>query len=512
MNKKNIIVVGAGPGGLASAMLLAHRGFKVTVFEKAEQVGGRNAEIKLGDYRFDTGPTFLIMPFILREIFQAVGRNAEDYLKFKTLDPLYRLMFKNLEIYMFRHGERLRDEIESKFPGNGALLNSFFRKERTRFERLYPCIRKSYSRLSAFLSPVFLLAAPHMSLGRSMIEELGRYFDDEELKLSFCFQSKYLGMSMWDCPAFFMIIPYGEHMYGIEHVTGGLNRISLAMEKVVREEGAEIHMSTPVKKLIVEGRTVKGVELDGGEKVYADEVIINADFSYSMCDLVEPGIVRKYSGEQLARKGHSCSTFMMYLGVDKKYDLSHHNVIFAGDYRGNVEDIAHNKVLSDDMSFYIQNASVTDPSLAPEGKSAIYILVPVPNNQAKIDWDSRKEEYREKVLAQVAARTPLTDLKEHIEVEKVITPSDWDQDYNVYIGAVFSLAHSLPQMLYWRPHNRFEELNRCYLVGGGTHPGSGLPTIYESARITSDLLCKHHGVSFEPPPPLPRPEIGGARM
>lgn len=164
------------------------------------------------------------------------------------------------------------------------------------------------------------------------------------------------------------------------------------------------------------------------------------------------------------------------------------------------------------MSFYIQNACVTDPSLAPEGKSTIYMLVPVPNNRGKIDWDSCKEEYRDKVLAQVAARTPLTDLKEHIEVEKVITPDDWDGDYNVHIGAVFSMAHCLPQMLYWRPHNRFEELDHCYLVGGGTHPGSGLPTIYESARITSDLICNSCGVSFEPPPPLPIPETAGARM
>jgi len=510
MDRNHIIVVGAGPGGLASAMLLAHRGLKVTVFEKAEEVGGRNAAIKLGDYTFDTGPTFLIMPFILREIFQAAGRNAEDYLKFKALDPLYRLMFKDLEVLMFRHGDRLRDEIESKFGGNGTSLNDFFRKERIRFEKLYPCIRKPYSRLSVFLNPLFLRAAPHMSLGRSMIEELGRYFDDNKLQLSFCFQSKYLGMSMWDCPALFMIIPYGEHMYGIEHVIGGLNQISLAMEKVVRELGGEIHLNAPVKKLILEGKTVKGVELDSGDKVYADEVIVNADFSYAMRDLVEPGIISKYSENQLQRKDHSCSTFMLYLGVDKKYDLSHHNIIFAGDYRGNIEDIANRKVLSDDMSFYIQNASVTDPTLAPEGKSTIYILVPVPNNKGKIDWDSCKDEYREKVMAQVVARTPLTDLKEHIEVEKVITPDEWDRDYNVYIGAVFSLAHSLRQMLYWRPHNKFEELDRCYLVGGGTHPGSGLPTIYESARITADLICRYHGVSFEPPPPLPGPQTGGA--
>jgi phytoene desaturase len=510
MDNKRVVIVGAGPGGLTSAMILANRGFKVTVFEKEGQVGGRNAAIKLGDYTFDTGPTFLVMPFILAEVFQAAGRNVRDYLDFKTLDPLYQLKFVDKDVFISGDRRKLKEEIERKFPGGKADLNAFFDKELIRFDRLYPCLRKDYSSLKSFLSLQILRAVPHLPVGRSIIQELGRYFDQEKLQLCFCFQSKYIGMSMWECPAFFTIIPYVEHAYGIDHAIGGLHQISLAMAKVVEEEGGEIHTATPVKRLIVEGRAVKGVELEGAEKVYADEVILNADFSYAMTSLVEPGILRKYSGERLERKGYSCSAFMMYMGVDKKYDLSHHNIVFAEDYRANVEDVFKNKVLSDDMSLYIQNACVTDPSLAPEGKSTVYVLVPVPNNRSRIDWDNCKEEYREKVLAQLAARTPLTDLKDHIEVEKVITPRDWERDYNVYIGAIFNLAHSWPQMMYWRPRNKFEELDHCYLVGGGTHPGSGLPTIYESARISSDMICRHYNVGFEPPPTLPATKSAGA--
>ena len=509
MDNKHVVIVGAGPGGLTSAMILAHRGFKVTVFEKAEQVGGRNAAIKLGDYTFDTGPTFLVMPFILEEMFQASGRNIHDYLKFKTLDPLYQLKFVDKDVCISGDRRKLKEEIENKFPGGRADLNAFFDKELVRFDRLYPCLRKDYSSLKSFLSMQILRAVPHIPFGRSIIQELGRYFDQEALSLCFCFQSKYIGMSMWECPAFFTIIPYVEHAYGIDHATGGLHQISLAMAKVVQEEGGEVRTATPVKRLIVEGRAVKGVQLEDGEKVYADDVVLNADFSYAMTNLVEPGVLRKYSGERLERKGYSCSAFMLYMGVDKKYDLSHHNIVFAEEYRANVEDVFKKKVLSDDMSFYIQNACVTDPSLAPEGKSTVYVLVPVPNNRSRIDWDNCKEEYREKVLAQIAARTPLTDLKEHIEVEKIITPTDWERDYNVYIGAIFNLAHSWPQMLYWRPRNKFEELDNCYLVGGGTHPGSGLPTIYESARISSDMLCRHYNVSFEPPPSLPGAKSAG---
>jgi phytoene desaturase len=293
-----------------------------------------------------------------------------------------------------------------------------------------------------------------------------------------------------------MLIPYVEHAFGIYHVLGGLNQISVAMGKVVREEGGEIHTGTPVRRLVLDGRTVKGVELEGGDNVYADDVIINADFAYAMSHFVAPGVLRKYSAENLEKKRYSCSTFMLYLGVDKVYDLPHHNIIFAKDYRSNVDDIFDRMVLSDDLSFYIQNASVTDRSLAPEGKSTLYILVPIPNNKGRIDWDKEEKEFRDRVLDQVGERTSMKDLRDHIKVERIITPANWERDYNIYMGAIFSLAHNWSQLLYFRPRNRYEELEHCYLVGGGTHPGTGLPIIFEGARISANLLCKHYNVSY----------------
>jgi phytoene desaturase len=189
---------------------------------------------------------------------------------------------------------------------------------------------------------------------------------------------------------------------------------------------------------------------------------------------------------------------MLYLGLDKQYDLAHHTIVFAGDYRSNIQHIFQDKTLSEDFSFYVQNASVNDDSLAPEGKSALYVLVPMPNNDSQLDWSAHCIAVRENVLDALGERLGLDDLREHIECEKIITPMDWQEHESVYKGATFSLAHKFSQMLYWRPHNQFEELGNCYLVGGGTHPGSGLPTIYESARISSDLISKHHGVLFTP--------------
>lgn len=201
--------------------------------------------------------------------------------------------------------------------------------------------------------------------------------------------------------------------------------------------------------------------------------------------------IKKWTPEYLEKKKYSCSTFMLYLGVNKRYDnIPHHNILFADDYKKNVTEISRTKVLSDDPSVYVQNACRTDSTLAPEGKSTIYVLVPVPNNTAGIDWEKEQGRFRDKIVRICETKGGLKDLHKHIEVEKIISPKDWETDKLVYRGATFNLAHNIGQMLIFRPHNRFEDIKNCYLAGGGTHPGSGLPTIYESGRITADHISK----------------------
>jgi phytoene desaturase len=330
---------------------------------------------------------------------------------------------------------------------------------------------------------------------------LRRYFDDEKLILSFTFQSKYLGMSPWECPALFTMLPFMEHEHGISHVRGGLHRISFAMARAAEESGAKIHLATPIARLTFDGDAVDGVELSSGERVYADAVVVNADFGHAMTRLVPPEKLRKYRPEKLAKMDFSCSTFMLYLGLSRRVPMSHHTIVFAKDYRRNVREIFKDKTLpQDDFSFYLQNASVTDPTLAPEGKSALYVLVPVPNQRARIDWQSEATGFRRRLLDLIAARTPLGELQGSIEFEHVITPQDWKTHHHVYEGATFNLTHRWSQMLHRRPHNEFEEFRNCYLVGGGTHPGSGLPVIYESARISSELIAARFGVEPAHPP------------
>ena len=513
MPQKKVIVVGAGPGGLTSAMLLAHRGCKVRVFEKADVVGGRNAPITAEGFTWDTGPTFLMMNYILQEMFRETGRRAEDYLRFTSLDPLYRLAFEDLDFRPSPDIEKTRAQIRDNFPGNEDGIDRFMAVEGKRFERLFPCLQKDYDRWTAYIDPIFIRALPHLGLGKSIFDNLGRYFGPEKLKICFTFQAKYLGMSPWDCPALFTILPYVEHAAGILHVRGGLNQISQAMAKVIEEEGGQIELSAPVKRLIIEGRSVKGVELDNGERYHADGVFVNADFAYSMLNLIEPGLLRKYTPERLSKMKISCSTFMLFLGVNRRFDdLPHHNIIFASDYRKNITEVSQGTALSEDPSIYVQNASVTDSSLAPAGKSAIYILVPVPNGRSGIDWQAEGDAFRDRVLDIVERRGGFRGLSACVEYEKRITPYDWEHEYNIFDGATFNLAHNFTQLLSFRPHNRFEELENCWLVGGGTHPGSGLPTIYESARISANNFCRKNHISYSGPRKLESMESVGSQV
>lgn len=488
MNKK-IAIIGAGPGGLTAGMLLAHRGYQVEVFEKDARVGGRNAAIKLGDYTFDTGPTFLMLLETLEQTFRDAGRDMNKLLDLRRLEPMYRLRFHGSgDFFPVSDEQKMVAEVERVFPGDGRNYLRFREQEGKKFQRVYPCLKVPYDSLLSYLKPRFLKAIPRLDPFASVYGRLASYFEHDDLRIAMTFQAKYLGMSPWQCPATFTILSVIEHTYGIYHPIGGLNRISEVMADCIAGDGGKVHLNAPVKQVIVKDGAARGVLLESGETVEADAVIVNPDFAWAMGNIVKPEDRRKYTDKKLAGMEYSCSTFMLYLGVDKLYDIPHHNIIFARSYRDNVAEIVRSKRLPADPSVYIQNASITDPTLAPAGKSAIYVLVPIANQTSGIDWAREKKAFRDLVVRTIVEKTELKDLERHIEVEKVITPADWQRDHHIYHGATFNLSHKISQMLSFRPHNRFEEFGNCYLVGGGTHPGSGLPTIYQSGRIAAGMI------------------------
>ncbi|TLS36068.1 phytoene desaturase family protein [Pseudalkalibacillus caeni] len=489
---KKVIIVGAGPGGLSAGMILASQGMKVKVFEKQPFVGGRTSEMEVGEYRFDRGPTFLNMPHILEEAFEAAGRNLHDYVTLKEIDPMYELRFDALSFSPSRDQQKTREQIREKFPEDVAGYDRFMKQEAKKLDALLPILRNKHDSPTDYFRWRFLKALPKLSVHDSLYGRLSSYFKDERLRLSFTFQSKYLGMSPWECPGAFTILSYMEHAYGVHHPIGGVNQVTKAMATVIEEHGGEVITNAGVKKITTENGKAVGVLLENGEKESADEVIVNADFPYAASELLEPGLSKKHTPEKLAKKKYSCSAFMMYLGINRQYDLPHHTIVFSSDYKKNVEEITGTKTLSEDPSIYIHNPAVTDPTLAPPGKSSVYLLAPVPNNFSEIEWEEKKQDFRSLILKQLEKRTGFSNIENHIEEEVIFTPYNWEQDLNIYKGATFSMAHNLPQMMYFRPHNKMKEVDRLWLVGGGTHPGSGLPTIIESARITSAMLIQKH--------------------
>lgn len=489
MNKK-ILIIGAGPGGLTSGMILAHRGYDVTIVEKSSVIGGRNAPIQAGDYTFDTGPTFLHQKFTLDEVFAETGRDSADYMDFVKLDPMTTLSWGDVSLETSYDQEKMKQNIEQAFPGESANYDRFMRDHAEKLKKIFPCLLSPYNKISSYFRSHMLKALPYVATTKSVMDVLDEYFSNDDLKLAFTFQAKYLGMSPWTCPALFSILAYIEYAHGIYHVQGGLSNISAGMAKAFEEEGGKIMLNTEVSEIHYDGDRATKISLANGEQMACDDLIVNADYAHARGTIFGK---RNESEESLRKKKYSCSTYMLYLGLDTLYeDEPHHHVIFADNYHQNLRDIQDEVKVSDDMSIYVRNSSVTDPTVAPVGHSQIYILVPTINTRNGHSWEETQAEYRDKVLDRIIERTGMKDLREHIVEERCITPQGWE-NADIFLGATFNLAHTMDQMLYLRPQNKMKEFDNIYLVGGGTHPGSGLPTIYESARISANMICEANG-------------------
>ena len=491
---RTVNIIGAGPGGLACAMLLAASGVRVRILERLPFPGGRTSTIEApGGYRFDLGPTFFLYPRVLEQVFAACGRDLRREVEMVRLDPQYRLVFgAGGELLATPDQERMEAEVARLSPGDAGAFTRFMAANREKFARFAPFLEQPFHSWLDLATPDLVRLMPLLKPWRSLNDELGSFFSDERLRLAFTFQSKYLGMSPFRCPSLFSILSYLEYEHGVYHPIGGCGAVSVAMARIAAEMGVEIHYAEAVEELEFRGRSVRAVRTPRGT-YEADATVINADFARSMTRLVPDRLRRRWSDRRIGNTRFSCSTFMLYLGVEGLYDVPHHTIYLSENYRENLADIETRHTLGRDPSMYVQNASVTDPTLAPPGHSTLYLLIPVTHRHPNVDWSRDAAGYREVAIDQ-AERTGIRGLRERIRFEKMVTPDDWEEGYEIHRGATFNISHDLGQMLHLRPHNRFEDLDRVYLVGGGTHPGSGLPVIYSSARITADLLLDDLGL------------------
>ena len=498
---RTVNIIGAGPGGLACAMLLARAGVRVRLLERLAVPGGRTSTITTPEgFKFDLGPTFFLYPRVLEDIFAACGRDLRQEVEMVRLDPQYRLIFgAGGELLATPDIARMEAEVARLSPADRGAFTRFMESTREKFSRFAPFLEQPFQSWRDLANPDLLKLMPLLKPWRSLDAELGSFFSDERIRLAFTFQSKYLGMSPFRCPSLFSILSFLEYEHGVFHPIGGCGAVSAAMARIAAEMGVEVRYEEPVESLEFAGRRITAVRTTHG-RYEADATVVNADFARSMTRLVPDHLRRRWSDKRIASRRFSCSTFMLYLGIDGRYDdIAHHNIYLSADYRQNLADIEHRRVLSADPSMYVQNASVTDPTLAPAGMSTLYLLIPVTHRHPNVDWRREAPRYREVALDQLE-RIGIRGVRERIRYEKMLTPDDWQDGYEIYRGATFNLSHDLGQMLHLRPHNRFDDVERMYLVGGGTHPGSGLPVIYSSARITTDLLLDDLGVGQSTPP------------
>ncbi|MEM7642503.1 MAG: phytoene desaturase family protein [Pseudomonadota bacterium] len=499
---REVVVIGAGPGGLATAMLLRASGAKVTLLEQADRVGGRTASFTQEGFTFDYGPTFYLYPEGLREIFAACGRSLDDEVDLKRLDPMYRLQFDNGTTFDATPDvERLTAEAAKISPEDAPNVHKYLTENTDKFSVFKPILERPFNGPVDLFKMDMLKAFPLFRPWLTVDQDLRRWFKHPDLRLAFSFQSKYLGMSPFKCPSLFTIVAHVEYGFGVFHPIGGCNAIPGAMARVAQEMGVQIRLNEGAEEIEFDGRQAKAVRT-AHDRIDADAVVVNGDFSSTIPKLIPNAKRKRWTDQKIAKKKFSCSTFMLYLGIEGRFDDMHHHTIFLSEnYLHNIQEIDEGKA-PQEPTIYVQNASVTDPTLAPEGHSTLYVLVPTGNLSGEEDWETLGPGYREKILDRLSKLSG-HDIRPRIRTERMITPADWESQMGIYRGATFNLAHNLGQMLHWRPRNRFEDVDGVYLTGGGTHPGSGLPTIFESAKIASKLAAEDLGLPEPSAMPLP---------
>ena len=491
--KRQAVVVGAGVGGLAAAARLAHQGFDVHLFEKTDGPGGRCNRMQVDGFTWDLGPTIVLMPEVFQETFAALGRRLEDYLTLLRCDPNYRIHYRDgSDITFTSELCAMGRELERIEPGSYARYLAFLAQGRTQYRTsLDHLVGRNYSGISDYFAPSVLKKIFQVRAHRRMYSDVSRFFTDDRLRAAMTFQTMYLGVSPFASPAVYGLLPFTELGVGVWFPKGGLYAIPLALEKVAREEGVRLHYGSPVKRILTEGARATGVQLEDGQVVKADVVVCNADLPYAYEKLLDPNATTLKRASKLR---YTSSGYMLYLGLKRRYEgLQHHNVVFGRDYKGSFDDIFERFRVPEDPSFYVNAPAHTDPSLAPPGKDALYVLVPVPHQHPNVDWKVEGPKVRAKVFQRLA-ELGYPDLERDIEVERVVTPDDWASTFNLARGSAFGLAQNFFQIGPFRPSNQDARVRNLFFVGASTQPGTGLPTVLISARLTVERILEWSGV------------------
>ncbi|MFN2568574.1 MAG: phytoene desaturase family protein [Candidatus Dormibacteria bacterium] len=491
MTTPRAVVIGAGLGGLSVAMRLRHLGCDVRVLEKNETLGGRCNQWRRDGFTFDTGPTLLLMADVVLKLFKDCGKDMGDHVQLTRMDPNYRIIFADgARLTISADVQAMREELERFEPGAGEAYTRFlgdagykYRISRERF------VERNFDHWGQFLAPRNLPRFFDSGALRRLAPHLARYFRDPRLQIAFSFQSMYLGLAPADAPAVFALLPYTEIVEGIWYPRGGMYGLVTGMARSLAEDGVEVSTHSEVAHIDRLGTRTTGVTLATGERVPADVVVCNADLPWAYAHLLDDDVRAPYTARRLERLRYGSSACMLYLGMkDVPSDLLHHNVYIGGDVGQNFDDIFRSPAVPEDPAFYVNVSSRTDPSLAPAGCDAVYMLAPAPLAGA-LDWrNGAGAAYRERMLDGLD-HLGFTDVRRRILVERMITPEDWSELYNLRRGATFGIAHDLFQIGVMRPANHHRLLRNLYFVGASTQPGGGIPMVFLGARLVAERVA-----------------------
>jgi phytoene desaturase len=488
---KTAIIIGAGIGGITTAIYLARQGFRVTVYEKNTSPGGRCSQIIRDGHRFDLGATIFLMPEIYRQVFKTLGISLEECFNIIPLTTLYTIHFGDGTSLLFSTDKSvLKEQLEKTEKGSFEKSQQLLKEGYHFFQMATDeLLGRNFYRLSEFITFHNALLLLKLKTYMKHITLIRRYFKNPNLQKAFTFQNIYVGQNPLTAPALFSMLPAAELTEGSLFPAGGMFSITQKLVSLAEEAGARFFYNAPVIRIQTGKNRVTGIVLQDNSIEEADLVVANADLPYVYRELL-PDI---HKSERIDRLRHSCSAIVMHWALDKVYpQLSHHSVFLSGDYETNLGKIFGEQSLSGNPSFYVHAPVRSDPTAAPAGHDTLSVIIPCGhlNSSNDGDWNDLKNTARASVISRLKM-LGLTDIEEHIKFEFSYLPQTWKSLFNLSRGATFgSLGHHIFQMGYFRPHNRHKVYKNLYFAGGSTHPGNGIPLVLLSARLTSERILK----------------------
>jgi len=482
------VVIGSGFGGLAAAIRLGARGYRVTVLEKLDAPGGRACVFEQDGFRFDAGPTIITAPQLFEDLWRLAGRELAQDVTLVPMHPAYQIRFQDgSHLNCHTDPARMREEVRRLSPGDVAGYERFMARSREICNLAF--VELSHRPFDSWRDMLKLVPAL-LRLGclRSVHAMAARHVADPRLRFALSFHPLFVGGNPFRTTAVYGLIAHLERKWGVHFAMGGTGSLVRGLVGLVERQGNVVRCGAEVAAIELDGRRVSGVRLVDGERLAADVVVSNADPAWTYGRLIDARVRRHWTARRLKRIRYSMSLFVWYFGTRRRYeDVPHHCILVGPRYRELLEDIFERKVLAEDFSLYLHRPTATDPSLAPEGCDAFYVLSPVPNQGSGIDWAVRAGPYREAIQAALE-RDLLPGLEEVVVTSRIMTPADFQDRLHAEQGAAFGPEPLLTQSAWFRPHNRSEDVEGLYLVGAGTHPGAGVPGVLSSARVLDKLV------------------------